>query len=93
MICPRSSFYEAPYDVVMSILCLENVGSDLNDYRRSVRQISTLLSPGGSLILYSTRREKTKYDKGFFIVNGERIFNISLKKDFIIDTLEDAGFL
>ena len=85
--------YEGPYDVVISILCLENVGTTLEDFERSIQRLSTLLSSGGNLILYtSVRGKNVKYSEGFFIISGERFFNIAMSIDFITNTLRGAGF-
>ncbi len=82
--------YEGPYDIIQSSLCLESAYRDLDSYRGGIRKLASLLNKGGSLLLYSTLRENS--DEGFYTVGGRKVFDVALKKDFILKALKDNGF-
>ena len=82
--------YDKQYDIIMSLLCLENCGDSLKDYEQSVRRIASIITTGGHLLLYSTRREMS--NEGYYIVGGKKFNNIPLKKDFVISTLKESNF-
>ncbi len=82
--------YEGPYDIIQCSLCLDNPFRDLDSYKGGLRKLASLLNKGGSLLLYSTLRENSV--EGFYTVNGRKIFNLALKKDFILKALNDNGF-
>ena len=81
---------EGSYDVVMSCLCLSTAVKDLEGYKLGVAKLSSLLKGGGHLLLQSSRRENS--DMGFYTINGVKHSDIALKRDFLVETLEEAGF-
>ena len=77
------------YDVVMSSLCLESCCKDLASYERGFEKIVSLIKKGGYFLLCSTRREGP--EEGFYVINGTKYYNISLKKDFILKNFKKNG--
>ncbi len=85
--------YEGPYDIIQSCLCLDNPFRDLDSYRGGIRKLASLLKNGGSLLLYSSLVGNSEDQvENFYTVNGKKVFNIALKKDFILKSLKDNGF-
>ncbi len=82
--------YEGPYNIIQCSLCLESAYRDLDSYRGGIRKLASLLNKGGSLLLYSTLRENS--EEGFYTVNGKKVPDLALKKDFILRALKDNGF-
>ena len=53
---PIAKGYEGPYDVVMSMLCIENGCLTRDDYKAAVRRIATLVKRDKSLLLEETMK-------------------------------------
>lgn len=77
------------YDVVFSSLCLDSGCKDLASYESGIEKLVSLVKQGGYLLLYSTRREHD--EEGFYFVNGVKFFNVSLKKDYVLNLLKRNG--
>lgn len=81
--------FREKYDVVMSFLCIQNVARDIQGYRSCIAKLFSLIKEGGHLLLYSTRDNS---GEGFYILNGTKFRFFPLKRDFMIETLEETGF-
>ncbi|XP_066270172.1 indolethylamine N-methyltransferase-like [Branchiostoma lanceolatum] len=75
-----------PFDVVMTLFCIENACTDRKSYTVAVQNVSTLLKPGGTLIL------QTYIGASFYAVGGVRHPTVKLDVDFVLQTISDAGF-
>ena len=53
---PIAKGYEEPYDVVVSILCMENGCLTRQEYKTAVKRIAALVKRDGSLLLYTSIR-------------------------------------
>ena len=59
---PIAKGYEGPYDVVMSMLCIENGCLIRQEYKAAVKRIATLVKRDGTLLLYTTIRNREAND-------------------------------
>ncbi|XP_074832833.1 nicotinamide N-methyltransferase-like [Carettochelys insculpta] len=75
-----------PADCLISSLCLEAACQDQNTYRMALKNISSLLKPGGHLVLSG--------DLGcsFFMVGPKRFSCLVLKEEFLREALNETGF-
>ena len=87
---PIAKGFEGPYDVVMSMLCIENGCNTREDYKAAVRRISTFIKTKGTLILYSSVRDKEGL--GYYHVGKSKVFQVALPLQFVLTTLEENGF-
>ncbi|MCA9912706.1 MAG: methyltransferase domain-containing protein [Anaerolineae bacterium] len=77
---------EGRYDVVMSHFCLDAVTREKAQWQENIRNLCTLLQPGGTLILSSLR-------EAHFPEEGKRAFpNVYLQEEDVRETLESVGF-
>ena len=83
--------YQGYFDIISSSLCLENACATREDYAAAVKRLSSLLKPGGRLVMYSTER-KPSSAPGFYEVGEHKFFNVRLQRKFITSSLEQAGF-
>ncbi|XP_051847255.1 nicotinamide N-methyltransferase-like [Antechinus flavipes] len=74
-------------DCLLTIYCLETSCKDLPTYQQALKNISSLLKPGGSLVLISAL-------KGYYyMVEDKKFFCLPLTPEEIKDALEKAGFI
>jgi hypothetical protein len=74
------------YDVVVSNFCAESATEDVQEWRRFVRNITSLIRPGGRLIM-STLKGATSYGV------GKEIFPaVNIMEEDLIELLVDIGF-
>ena len=83
--------FKVEYDIVMSFLCVENALKDLDGYKSSIAKLFSLIKEGGRLLLLSSHRESP--GETFYILNGIRFQHLSLKRDFVLGTLKETGFI
>lgn len=88
---PIATEFRGPYDIVMSILCIENGCLTRNDYRAAIRKIAGLIKVGGTLLLYSTVRNKE--GQGYYHVGNKKYVQVALPLRFVETTLKEAGFV
>ena len=81
--------YEGPYDIVICSLCLENSCDTVEEYRSRIARFSSLVKPGGSLLLNSPERYPVG-GQGFYNVGPERFYNLSVSYDVVASALNDA---
>ncbi|XP_037069218.1 phenylethanolamine N-methyltransferase-like [Pollicipes pollicipes] len=72
------------YDVVVSSLCLEFASSDLDQYRRAVLAVSTLVKPGGYLIMQGA------LGNTFYQLDDVRFPSVSLTPGAVLEALTAA---
>ena len=91
---PIAEGYEGPYDVVMSMLCIENACLTRNEYKAAVRRIATLVKKGGNLLLYLSVRNREENDDtpGYYYSGDERHIQVALPLEFVLMTLKESGF-
>nr|XP_060643404.1 nicotinamide N-methyltransferase-like [Anolis sagrei ordinatus] len=75
-----------PADCVLSTLCLEAACQDLPTYRSAVRNVGSLVKPGGHLV-FAVVTEET-----FYMVGPHRFSCLYLTKDRVEEAVKEAGF-
>ena len=91
---PIAQGYEGPYDVVMSILCIENGCLTKDEYKAAVGRIASLTKKGGNFLLYSSVRNRGEHDEtpGYYHVGKEKHVQVALPLQFVVMTLKQNGF-
>ena len=91
---PIAKGYEGPYNVVMSMLCIENGCLTREDYKAAVRRIATLVKRDGSLLLYTSIRNREDNDNtpGYYYVGKEKHIQVALPLEFVQTALKECGF-
>ncbi|KAK3593401.1 hypothetical protein CHS0354_021980 [Potamilus streckersoni] len=74
------------FDAITSSLCLESASVTLDDYEKSVQNLSGLLKPGGHLVLVGVLEET------FYRVGDFRFKCAYIRKDQLQDIWEKEGF-
>ena len=87
---PIAEGFEGPYNVVMSILCIENGCLTRDEYKAAVKRIASLIKPGGTLLLHSTVRNKE--GQGYYHVGKTKYVQVALPLQFVLTTLKENGF-
>lgn len=77
---------EGHYDVIMSHYCLDAVTDDKAQWHENIRNLCTLLKPGGTLILSSLR------EANFSDFGDTRFPNVYLREKDVREALEIVGF-
>uniref|UniRef100_A0A8D0E8B4 Nicotinamide N-methyltransferase-like n=1 Tax=Salvator merianae TaxID=96440 RepID=A0A8D0E8B4_SALMN len=73
-----------PADCLLSLLCLEGACKDLPPYHSALKNISSLVKPGGHLVLY------TILDETFYMV-GQRPFScLYLRQEDVEEAVKEA---
>ncbi|CAI5795392.1 nicotinamide N-methyltransferase-like [Podarcis lilfordi] len=75
-----------PADCLMSSLCLEGACKDLPTYRSALKNISSLVKPGGHLILGSVLKET------YYKVGQQPFSGLYLEWASVEEALKEAGF-
>ena len=90
---PIAKGYEGPYDVVMSMLCIENACMTRQDYKAAVKRMATLVKIGGNLLLYSAVRNRDENDNtpGYYYIGEQKHVQIALPLQFVLVTLKESG--
>ena len=91
---PIAKGYEGPYDVVMSILCLESACRTRIEYTAAVKRLATMVKTNGNLLLYTTVRNRDDHDDspGYYTIGERRFIDVALPLKFVLSTLTDSGF-
>ncbi len=61
--------FEGPYDVVIALLCLENVATNLEEYGTYFKRVLSLVGEKGYIILYGFTHERSGY--GYYEFAGK----------------------
>ena len=80
--------YMDQYDVVTDILCLVSACATREDYAAALVRLHALLKPGGKIVLYTPERKEV----AFYPVGSLKFFDLRPPKEFILKSLEQAGF-
>ena len=75
-----------PADCIVTSLCLEAACKDLETYRCSLRNIASLLRPGGLLVMVGVLGET------YYVVGGQRFSCLDLSQATIEGILKELGF-
>ena len=77
---PIAKGYEGPYDVVMSLLCLEHACRIRSEYTTAVKMLATMVKTGGILLLHTTLRNREDHDDtpGYYAIGEIRYFDVAL---------------
>ena len=91
---PIAKGYGGPYDVVMSLLCLESACHTRGEYTAAVKRLATMVKTGGNLLLYTTVRNRDDDDDtpGYYTVGDKRYNYVALPLKFVLSTLKGGGF-
>jgi hypothetical protein len=73
------------------MLCIENGCLTRDDYRAAVRKIAGLIKIEGTLLLYSTVRNKDGL--GYYHIGNTKYVQVALPLHFVETTLTEAGFV
>jgi len=75
-----------PFDLVISVLCIETVAIDYESYVKILKTINGLLRQGGGLIVCG-------YENGSRWIIGQSAFNhVKLSMEQILNAFKEAGF-
>jgi predicted methyltransferase len=74
------------FDCITTSLVFESASSDHATYERCVKNVATLLKPGGVLLLEGDINES------FYMVGNEKFFVLSVDLPFVRQAFEKAGF-
>ncbi|XP_030361229.1 nicotinamide N-methyltransferase [Strigops habroptila] len=75
-----------PADCIVSTLCLEAACKDLATFRSALRNISTLVKPGGHLVMVTVLQET------FYAFNKQVFSCLCLERSMVEEAVEGAGF-
>ncbi|XP_029768761.1 nicotinamide N-methyltransferase-like [Terrapene carolina triunguis] len=73
-------------DCLLSTLCLEAACKDLNSYRAALKNISSLLKPGGHLVMVIVLKET------YYMVGQRRFSCLYLERESVEEALREAGY-
>ncbi|XP_043935004.1 nicotinamide N-methyltransferase-like [Protopterus annectens] len=76
-----------PADCLMTSLCLEAASKDQETYYNAVKNISTLLKPGGSLIM------NVMLNQTFFRVGDRKFSYLAFSKEFLTKVLNENDYI
>ncbi|XP_068936055.1 nicotinamide N-methyltransferase-like [Petaurus breviceps papuanus] len=74
-------------DCLLTTYCLEAACEDLSTYQQALKNLNSLLKPGGFLVLLSVLKSK------FYMIGDERFSCLSLTQEEIEAALKKAGFV
>ncbi|XP_015284372.1 PREDICTED: nicotinamide N-methyltransferase-like, partial [Gekko japonicus] len=75
-----------PADCLLSALCLEGACKDLPAYRAALKNISSLVKPGGRLVLLAILEET------FYMVGQRQFSCLYLDRESVEESVKEAGF-
>ncbi|XP_039352195.1 nicotinamide N-methyltransferase-like [Mauremys reevesii] len=73
-------------DCLLSTLCLENACKDLKSYRAALKNISSLLKPGGHLVMLIFLKET------YYMVGQRRFSSLYLEQESVEEAVREAGY-
>ena len=88
---PIPSEYVDEYDIVTDFLCLVSACATTEDYAAALIRLHALLKPGGKIVLYTPEYGNTLTPVSY-PVGPYQFFDLPLTRDFILKSLEQAGF-
>ena len=87
---PIEKGYEGPYDIVISSLCLESGCENIEEYRAGVAKLSSLLKPGGLLLIFSTEPQPEE-EPTYYLVGSQYFHDLKFSYDVVVGSLKEAG--
>ena len=75
-----------PYDIISSQLCLESACLSEDDYERALRNISSLLKPGGSVYQFGSLQNT------YYPVGEKRFKTLYLTLEYVEQAFKTNGF-
>ncbi|MBN3315894.1 NNMT methyltransferase, partial [Atractosteus spatula] len=75
-----------PADCVLTSLCLEAACKDQDTYRQALKNVASLLRPGGVLVMIGVLNET------FYVVGEHRLSCLPLTQSFVKDAVGALGF-
>lgn len=75
-----------PADCLLSTLCLDAACPDLPAYRAALRNLSSLLKPGGYLVLMDALKSS------YYMIGEQRFSSLSLDQEAIEAAVREAGY-
>lgn len=87
---PIAMGYEGPYDVIFSSLCLNVAAINIKEYSDNMRRLTTLLKPGGMLIINAIESMHGTYHS--YWVGDEEYYSVSVSEDSLKCVLEQNGY-
>nr|XP_056716363.1 nicotinamide N-methyltransferase-like [Euleptes europaea] len=75
-----------PADCLLSTLCLEGACKDLPSFRAALKNISSLVKPGGHLVLFTILEET------FYMVGQRQFSCLYLDQKSVEEAVKEAGF-
>uniref|UniRef100_A0ABM0MBA2 Indolethylamine N-methyltransferase-like n=1 Tax=Saccoglossus kowalevskii TaxID=10224 RepID=A0ABM0MBA2_SACKO len=76
-----------PFDAIVTALCLEAACPDKASYSNAMRNVASLLKPGGVLFLCGV------LNQSFYAVGANKYWTLSIDEVFIKSAMTDAGFI
>ncbi|XP_054854577.1 nicotinamide N-methyltransferase-like [Eublepharis macularius] len=83
---PLAPLSLSPADCILSTLCLEGACKDLPTYHSALKNISSLVKPGGHLILFVVLEE------AFYMVGQRQFSCLYLDQKCVEEAVKEAGF-
>ena len=83
--------YVDQYDIVTDFFCLVSACATTEDYTAALVRLHALLKSGGKIVLYTPEYENTLTPVSY-PVGPYNFFDLPLMRDFILKSLEQAGF-
>ncbi|KAI6241673.1 putative methyltransferase B0303.2 [Aphelenchoides fujianensis] len=75
----------AQFDVVSTVFCLEYASETLEEFRRAVRNASSLIKPGGFLV------EGGVFEADEYSFSGRRFKSCFIRKEDVLSALKECG--
>ena len=87
---PIESGYEGPYNVVICFLILEVSCATIEEYRERAVRLSSLVKPGGTLLLLTTDRPKAG-ELGSYQLGSATFVDVSVSLEVVTEALKNAS--
>lgn len=75
-----------PADCLLSTLCLDAACPDLPAYRTALRNLSSLLKPGGYLVIVDALRSS------YYMIGEQRFSSLCLGREAVEASVREAGY-
>ena len=83
--------FEGPYDVVMCLLCLENVARDLEEYGTYLKRVLSLVGEKGWIVICDFTYDKSAVS--YYTLAGKRYKFLYSTDSFIVSQFQNEGFI
>ena len=81
---------EGPYDVVISSSCL-TCCSTLAQYNQNLKNISALVRPGGTIMIYHSERNMRR-ESGSYYIGSTPFSLVNVRESYAVEHLRSLGF-